>query len=362
MRTAPWSLAAHLRNAPFFLVLGLAACTGGEPAPGDTTSLRPAYVVAVREGQAQGGEFIGEVRAIQRAELAFAVSGRVVRVGVEPGDRVRRGQVLAVLDEQPLSAQLAAANSEAESAAAQFDESRQRLDRLQKAIQANAASAAEIGAARLELSTAESALRKAKASQAAARWSLEQAQLRAPIDGSVGMRTLEVGQAAVPGTPVLTVDGAGRELVVSLPEQTPLKKDQAVTLRARGEQVESRVLRLASRLDAGGVRKVYLAMPEHASVGSTWSVSGLGAVAEDRRLTPQIPVRALMPEAHAGRARVLRLAGDGQTVEAVTVAFGAIQGEWVDIPEGLRSGDRVVVAGAAAIASGTRVKPVNLNF
>lgn len=362
MRTAPWSLAAHLRNTSLFLALGLAACTGGEPAPGDAASLRPAYVVAAREGQPQGAEFIGEVRAIQRAELAFAVSGRVVQVGVEPGDRVRRGQILAVLDEQPLSAQLAAANSEAESAAAQFEESRQRLDRLQKAIQANAASPAEIGAARLELSTAESALRKAKASQAAARWSLEQARLRAPIDGSVGMRTLEVGQAAVPGAPVLTVDGAGRELVVALPERISLKKDQAVTLRARGEQLESRVLHLASRLDAGGVRKVYVAMPEHASVGSTWSVTGVGVLTEDRQRVLQIPLRALMPAPLASRAHVLRLAGDGQTVEAVTVEFGAIQGEWVDILEGLKTGDRVVVAGAAAIAAGTRVKPINLNL
>ncbi len=362
MRTAIWPLVTILQNTALLLVLGLVACTGGNTASGDVTRPRPAYVVAVKEGLNQGREFIGEVRAIQRAELAFAVSGRVVQVLVEPGDQVRRGQVLAALDEQQLKAQVAAADSEMKAAGALFEESRQRFDRFQRAVQANAASAAEIGSARLELSTAESALRKAKANHVSALWSLEQALLRAPMDGIVGMRNLEIGQAAIPGAPILALDGEGRELVVSVPEQLPVRKDQLITLRSGGELLESRVLRLASRLDAGGVRKVYLSIPQEASVGSTWAVSGLDMAAENDQRFLRIPVRALLPDTMPERARVLRLAGDGQTVEAVIVEFGAIQGEWVDILKGLEIGDKVVVAGASAITSGTRIKPVDLKF
>ncbi|PTT80181.1 efflux RND transporter periplasmic adaptor subunit, partial [Pelomonas sp. HMWF004] len=43
-------------------------------------------------------DFVGEVRALQRAELTFSVPGVVREVLVEPGDRVRAGQVLARLD------------------------------------------------------------------------------------------------------------------------------------------------------------------------------------------------------------------------------------------------------------------------
>lgn len=331
----------------------LTACSA-PPVDSTVATARPAYVVPVRTQADSGITLIGEVRAAERAEMAFPVSGQVSEVCVDIGDRVRRGQVLAVLDNRPLEAQFAASNSELDKARAQLAESRQRLSRIQTA--ADAASASEIGAAHLEVSVAESALRAAQANHAAAVWSLAHTRLRAPVDGVVGQRTLEAGQAVAPGAPVITIDGGGRELIVHLPESQHLAAGAKVRLIHEGKTLESRVLRVSERLEAAGARQAVIALPDDATPGSTWAVE-IGA---DTSLPPdlEIPLRAVLPAPEAGRGSVLRLTADGQTVEAVAVTLGAIHGEFIAVAGPLNAQDRIVVAGAATIQPGSRIKPI----
>jgi RND family efflux transporter MFP subunit len=333
--------------------LTLSACSA-PPTDNTVVAPRPAYVVPVRTQADNGITFIGEVRAAARAEMAFPVSGQVKEVRVDVGDRVRRGQVLAVLDNRPLEAQFTATNGELDKARAQLAESRQRLSRVQAA--ANAASASEIGAAQLEVNVAESSLRAALANHAAATWSLAHTSLRAPFDGIVGQRALEPGQTVGPGAPVITVDGGGRELVVRLPESLPLASGSKVRLIHDGKTSESRVLRVGERLEAGGARQAIVALPDNAMVGATWAVEIDAEAASPSHL--EIPLRAVLPAPEASRGSVLRLTADGQTVEAVAITLGAIRGEFIAIAGPLSGQDRIVVAGAAAITPGSRIKPV----
>ena len=335
-------------------VLALWGCST-ETAPGVTETVRPAYVVEARTGGAEGLGFVGEVRAARRAELAFAVAGRVARVAVEVGDTVRRGQVLATLDLQPLTAQLAAARGDLARVEAQVVELRQRLERVRRAQASGAVSGGEFGAVQAELAAAEAAQRAAGAQRDVAAWSLEQATLRAPIDGTVASRLVEPGQASGPGAPVMAIDGEGRELSMLLPAALALKPGQAVVLRSGGAEQPSRVLRVAGRLDAGGVRRIFLEVPADASVGSTWTATPAGTAATGKL---QVPLRAVLPDATAGSGRVLRLAADGRTVEQVAVTLGALHGARIEVTQGLASGDRVIVAGAAGIRVGSKVQPV----
>lgn len=335
-------------------VLGLVACTKDSPSA-STESARPAYVVEVRNSGGDATGYIGEVRAQRRAELAFPVAGRVATVAVEVGDTVRAGQVLARLDLQPLKAQVAAAQGEVARAEAHAAEARQRAERVRRAHAAGATSGGEASSVQAELAAAEAALRAAGAQRDAATWSLEHATLRAPVPGVVATRLLEAGQAAGPGAPVLSIDGDGRELSLLLPAALPLKAGQSVMLRNAGSETPTRVLRVAGRLEAGGVRRVFLAVPESATVGSTWTVS-LPGISNAQAL--RVPLRAVLPDDTAGSGRVLRLAKDGRTVEQVAVKLGALTGDAIEVTAGLTAGDRVVVAGAAGIRPGSLVKPV----
>lgn len=334
--------------------LGLAGCSDPS-APTMAETVRPAYVAEVRAGGHDGLRFIGEVRAARRAELAFPVSGSVAEVRVEVGDSVRAGQVLATLDMQPLRSQLVTAQSDVARTDAQLAELRKRHERVRKVQEAGAASAAELGDVQAELAATAAALRGAQAQRDLAAWSLAHASLRAPVSGVIGARLIEPGQATGPGAPVLTIDGDGRELSIAVPDSLALTQGQTVILRSGATTVSSEVLRIGGRLDAGGVRRVFLRAPANAAVGSTWEVSVTEA---GRASNPQIPLRAVLHDTGTDGAWVLRIAKDGRTVERVPVALGKPHGQWIEVTRGLARGDRVVVAGAVAIRPGSIVKPV----
>lgn len=352
-------------------LVSISACSSHESGQ-VTEAVRPAYVSSVLAGGAGQVAYIGEVRASQRAELAFASSGRVVAVLVEVGERVRAGQVLARIDEQPLQAQLSAAMADVARAEAQLTEIRLRNERLKIAQEAGAASTAELTGIRAELASCEAMLRTAQAQLTQAKWSLENASLKAPLDGVVATRTIEAGQTAGPGMPVITLDGAGRELSLLLPARQRIQPGQTIELQGDAGTASSKVLRVGGRVEAGGLRRVFLTVPENALVGSTWSAM-LGQA--EQRAALQVPLRAVLPGKQSGEGQVLRLAADrksaslplaqalsigeeGCTTELVPVRLGALRGDWVEVQQGLKAGDRVVVAGAAGIRPGSLVKPV----
>ncbi len=339
------------------LLVGLSACTG-HTASQMTESVRPAFVAEVRPVGLDALRFVGEVRAAKRAEVSFPVSGRVAEVKVEAGDVVRAGQVLAVLDTAPLQAQWNAASADQARADAQLLEARNRLDRVRRAHAEGAVSAAELSGTEAEVNTAAAALRAAHAQKYLAKWSLDHATLRAPIAGVISARAIEPGLAVGPGAPALSIDGEGRELSALVPARLPVQPGQSVRLWGESGDQHSRVLRVSSRLEVGGVRRVYLSVPESASVGSTWSVSFARLGSDTGTSALQIPLRAVLPDSQQGQGRVLRLAKDGHTVESVQVRLGSLYGDAVEISSGLAAGERIVVAGASAIQPGTKVQPV----
>ncbi len=336
------------------LLCNLAGCKDAGPAPGPAAP-RPVLVAEVHSMDAAALSFVGEVRAAQRAELAFAVSGVVSRVAVDIGAKLRKGDVLAQMDPLPLLAQVRGAEAEVLRAKAQATELRLRVERLRQAQAADAASPAEWTGVQAELAAAEASLKAAQAQRDAAAWSLTHAELRAPIAGVLASRNLEVGQAVAPGAPVLSLDGAGRELLLHVPEDLPVKIGQTLTMTQGQEQHASRVLRLGERLQAGGLRQLHLAAPDSAAVGSTWTIKLAGADAAPKL---QVPLRAVQPSATANKGSVLRLAADGQQLEQIELQLGRAQGDWVEVNGALKRGDRVVLAGAHQLQAGTRVRPV----
>lgn len=340
--------------------MALGGCSRA-PAPAVTEEVRPAYVTQARPAGPTSIELIGEIRAAQRAELAFAVPGRVTQVLVQAGDTVRPGQVLAVLDAAPLRAAVAAAQGEVNRAQATQDELAQRLERLRAAQEAGATRVGELEALQAELAASQAVLHTARAQRASAQWSLEQSALRATMAGNIGLRALESGQVVTAGATVLAVDGPGRELAVTMPEGLALKPGQEVTLVKPGSSPWStQVLRVGSRLEAGGLVRAYLAAPPQTAVGATWPMrlQHESAAKTAPEGSTEIPARAVLPGRQEGQGQVLRLARDGKTVEQVEVQVGPARGDWIQITRGLTQGDPVVVAGAAGIAAGTVVRPV----
>ncbi len=336
----------------------MTGCSGNEGS--EKAEMRTAYVASVRPASGDQRSYIGTVRATQRGQLSFPVSGKVSAVLVEPGDVVRKGQVLARLDSVPFVAQEASAAGDVARAQAALDEIQRRVERLNIAEKADALSPAEMTAAKAELAAAAAAVRNARAQHELADWSQGEATLRATFDGVVASRNVEVGQSVGPGAVAIQIDGAGRELSVAVPGTSTLKVGQVVNLISGADTLASKVLRVDGRVDAGGVRTAYVAAPEAATVGSTWSVQITGVDAGPAKL--QVPFRAVLPSSVDGKAQVLRLAKDGKTTELAEVSLGQYHGDWIEVSGQISAGQRVVVAGAKAIRPGTQIKPVEMKM
>ena len=334
------------------LSAALAGCYGDDTPPAPVA--RPALVATVGAVERGGSGFAGVVRAKDRAVLSTAVAGRVTRVAVDLGERVRPGQVLLVLDPIPYEAGMQAAAASVAEAEASARETAARLDRARVAAASEAASPTELGALQTEARSAAARLNGARAALAEARWRRRETVLRSPIDGVVSVRRVEPGQTLGEGMPAIEVDGAGREIVVDLPQDVVVAVGDTVDLSGPGGRSEGRIVRLNERVDAAGIRRAVVEAPASARVGEVWSVHPQSAAVALR-----VPLRAVQRETAEASPYVWRVDARTSRVAKVQVRVGASSGDAIAILAGLSPGDRVVIAGAVAIRDGERVVPVS---
>lgn len=335
----------------FSVLLGPVACTSQHEAA--SPEPRPALITVANGAASHATGFAGTVRAKDRAVMAATVPGRVTQVHVDLGEPVRRGQPLLSLDTTALDAAVRMAESVLAEAQAAAVEATQRAERAEAAAASGAASPTEVNAL---AAAAKAAIAKVAAADSAlteARWQREESQLRAPIDGVIAARHVEPGQAIGAGMPALEIDGRGREIVVDLPMHVGIKVGDTVDLAGPGGTKEGTVLRLNERLDAAAIRRAIVAAPAEARVGDVWSIRP--RVAEG---TVYVPLRAIQRQSSAGSPFVLKVADEAGTIMVVPVKTGAPRGASIEVLQGLSSGDRVVIAGAASLREGDRIEPI----
>lgn len=233
--------------------------------------------------------FIGVVVAGEAVDISSKLEGRVEVIDVQLGDTVRRGDTLARLDTASLRRELVVMQAELLAALSERDvavlELAQRQEKLKRRadphqLQVGAISEEELATARFEERTASAQLEGARArvqqQQARAaqvQQQIEDAVVRAPFDGSVGLRYLDPGALVTPGKPIIHLLRNGAKKVrFAVPEREARLitvggrveadvPEQGLRLRGRIENVAPEVdvasrmlLAIASLEDAGGER------------------------------------------------------------------------------------------------------------
>ncbi|MEO0600529.1 MAG: efflux RND transporter periplasmic adaptor subunit [Myxococcota bacterium] len=230
------------------LVLWLAACgSGGRPGEGDDVAVEdPVTVVEI--GTASLGDVAelltssAVVESEASANLVPEASGIVRRVLKDEGDAVKRGDVLAVLDNVTLGTGAERANAEVVRLREQVTESRGLLDR-------GAISVRELEDLQFQLEQAERQAREATRTYGSTR-------LAAPFDGVVAERMVTVGELATSASPAfLVVDPDQLRVVTSVPERDlgRVAVDQPARLVSAYDDAigtTGKVLRIAPVVDA----------------------------------------------------------------------------------------------------------------
>jgi RND family efflux transporter MFP subunit len=312
--------------------------------------------VSLSTGPMISGTLVPETSAQMRAE----VSGAVLEVFAEEGQRVRRGQVLARIDDTALrEAQLSAraAMRSAESAAQLARRNEERAVRLSGA---GAIAERELEQARLASTSAQGALADARSRLVSAERQLAKATIRAPFNGVVAEQATNAGDVVQIGALLYTVvDPASMRLEAAVPASevaalsVPMPVDFTVT-GYEGRAFTGRVTRINPAADPStGQVGITVAIPNTA--GSL--VAGLfaeGRVSTIEKSALAVPASAV-DERGMGPA-VLRIRS--ASVERVPVTLGIRDEvrELVEVSGAIARGDTVLLGTAQGIAEGTVVR------
>ena len=303
---------------------------------------------------------VGSLKSRQSVILRPEVAGRVAELAFADGARVRKGQLLLRLDDTLQKAEL----SQAE---AQLSIARANLKRNQELV-------AENFVAQRVLDESRASLQVAEAQVALAQARLGRMRIVAPIDGTVGIRTVNLGDYVKDGADLVNLEDTSTLYVdFRMPEryQGQLAVGQGVKVQIDalpGRDFSAKVQALDPLVDANGrsvlVRAamapatgVVLRPGMFARVTTVFSVND-GALV--------VPEEAIVPQ--GGRQVVFKLASEGEGEAAKTVVrrteveLGARRGSQVQIVRGLSDGDTVVVAGQQRLQrDGMAVRVVDMS-
>ncbi|WP_296275727.1 efflux RND transporter periplasmic adaptor subunit [Pseudomonas sp. UBA7530] len=212
----------------YLTIIACALLLGG-CSSGDEPASEPPRVALVEplqpaEPQPEALRLSGVVQSVTTTQLSFEVAGRIERILIDEGTRIRRGQPLAELDRVDYQLQL----SEAEA----------RLRQLQADLARKRTLLAEGILAPAAIEALEANTVAARVARDSARRDLERSTLSAPFDGVVARRLVEPNMVVAVGTPVFEMqDNRHIEVSVDLPEIAALSIPLGPELKAEGQLV-----------------------------------------------------------------------------------------------------------------------------
>lgn len=262
-----------LAVAATVLLVSLRSLRVAEKASQPLLKVAPPVVEAaavVQESVARRLALQGTVVAATSADLAARITAPVVARTVEPGDRVRAGQLLLRLDDERLLADvrrlesdLAAASADLRGATERWRDQQRVTARDRILAEAGAISTESLERSEMMESTAEASVAAATARRdaieqavAASRARLEDASLTAPWAGEVVEVSVSAGDLAIAGRPCVRLvrDGAHRVWArVPQDSTTALQVGTPATLRHGLGAIAAEVSRVAAGLDPGGL-------------------------------------------------------------------------------------------------------------
>jgi len=324
--------------------LGLAGCHPGGDA--DARPGGPALAVEVAgvesAPRAVVEDVVGTVRTKTRAVVEAKVSGKIEKLPVVLGQKVKAGDLLVEIDAQEI-------RSRYERALAERNQAVQDLNRATALVKKQVMS-------RQEFDGVEARFRVGEASVNEAQAMLGYARVTSPFDGVVSRKLAEVGDLAVPGRPLLEIEDRGTlRFEADVPEAliagVAAGQKIAVSLPSSGKVLEAEVVEVSPTADAAS-RTFLIKMDLPAEPAIRAGQFGRAAIPVGTAESIRVPSRAVV---RRGQMELVFVERDGRAVLRL-VKTGKQVGEDVEILSGLTAGESVVVSGAAGLVDGQRVE------
>ena len=338
------------------LALGLAACKGGQPGEGKGKDGKEAdkgpeavpVEVAKASRRSIAASYMGTAPLEARGEsqVVAKTSGIALRVFVDVGQQVRAGQPLVQIDRDRATLQVAQADAQVRKLEANYRRASQLVE--QKMVSVN-----DVEQLRYDLENARASLRLARLEQS-------YGTVTAPISGVVAARSIKPGNLVQINTPIFTiVDTSRLEATLNAPEREieTLKAGQSVLLSVDalpGKTFEGRIDRVSPVVDSGSGTFRVICTFDGGGLLQPGMFGRIRIEYDQRANALVIPRTALLEDGNA--PAVYTVKADKATRTALKLGY--IDGQWVEVREGLREGDPVVVAGKTALREGSAVQVI----
>lgn len=348
-----------------------------------TEEFRPVKTMVVAAGDRPTvRSFPGRVEASKMVDLAFQVSGVLVKLPFREGERASRGATIAQLRQDEFQARLQAVQGQLDQARAQLGVAETRLvnakteaERFGRLVESSAVSRSDFDLAQTTYRGAQeddnaqqAAVRSLEGRVAEAKLQLGDSTLRAPYDGVVAQRLVDEGQNIVANSAVIRFQNVNDiDIVVDVPEgfiaadvrPSDIQQSVAELSTAPGRQFPVHIKEVSQIADPKTqifeVRfsvKTPPGIKALPGMTATVTVTTRGARGPGNLLL--VPIAAVSKQ-DTGE-QVVWILGPDQTVHRRPVKMGSPTGDRIEIVDGLQPGDHIVVAGAPFLREGMKVR------
>jgi RND family efflux transporter MFP subunit len=384
-RVSSWGVRSQIALAAAALVVVAAGgCSKGDESNAYAPPPPPEVVIAHPEEREVVSylAYTGTIEASEKVELRARVQGFLNEIKFSPGQRVKKDDLLFVIDKREYQAQLAQIKAMTESSKAKLDLAETTLERVKEAFKQGGASDLEVREQQAARDEAQAALDLSRAKLEQAQLDLDYCEVRSPIDGRVGRNLVDVGNLVGRGESTLLA-----EVVEISPAYVSLDVSESDVLKVRRmRQGNGEAEKLEPGQIAPGVwRPSELALaddPDYAIKGRVDYVApqmdtqtGTLKVRTEyantsEELLPGLFARVRFPMSSAKallvpdaallsdqQGRYAMVVNEKDEVEVRRVEIGALEGSNRVVTSGLTPADRVIVLGVLKARPGSKVTP-----
>lgn len=337
---------------------GVAGCGNREADAEDTSAAEFVRVINVETTEIESRPFVDEiqltasVRANQDVQVSAEESGKIREIFVDKGAHVRAGEAIVKIDDGLLSSQVDQARAQAELASQTWD----RRKRLYEEDQVGS----EI--AYLE---AKFAAEQTAANLKGLENRLARTTVRAPFDGVLDERMVEVGSMVSPGMVVArVVDLDPVKVTAGVPERFAADVHEGAVAQITfdvfpGETFKAPVGYVGSTVNVQNrTFPVEVVLPNPKGLIKPEMVANVSVARRDLKDAVVVPQDALVRVENGYVVFVVANRGQGTVAEVRPVALGPSQRNMAVVESGVKAGDMLIVVGQKSVADGDRVNVV----
>ena len=339
--------------ALLLLILAALGLMGGEHkvTPGNTATAEKtlpanATVLRVEKQRADNSQsWPGVVQSRTITNISPKITARILSITVNNGDKIKKGAIIAQLDQRQINASLNAANAALNAAKTSAAQAQRDAQRSQTLYAHEATTRASHEAALAQAQIAQAAVKQAADNVEQIRVGLGENTLIAPFDGIVAERLKEPGDMGMPGDPVLTMlKPDDLRIEVAIPSDCAKRIKPGLTVAVR---IDALATRLSAKVDEivpqvdrqTGMQLLKAALPATPSL-QPGQFAWLELSCTEQQAAVFIPARAVI---HYGQLEAVNVVINKQFFTR-HIRTGKQQGEQVEVLSGLREGETIMLS------------------